>query len=70
MPKDVPLRAGAVLRAARALAGLSQRELAGAAGLRQETLARIEAGEVEDLRLSTLSRLLRAAGSSTLPGSH
>jgi transcriptional regulator with XRE-family HTH domain len=53
--------AGAVLRAARAKAGLTQRQLGAAAGTSQAAIARYEAGAVlPDLR--TLARLLEACG--------
>ncbi len=55
------MRAAGELRWARLRAGLSQRALAARAGVRQSTIGRIEAGEV-DPRLSTLTRLLRACG--------
>lgn len=55
-----------VLRAVRADADLSQRELAAAAGLRHSTLGGIESGAHLDPRLSTLVRLLTAAGCELL----
>ncbi|MGH2718134.1 MAG: helix-turn-helix domain-containing protein [Actinomycetota bacterium] len=55
----------AVLRRARQRAGLTQRELAVAAGVAQPTVARIESGR-EDPRVSTLDRLLRCCGEALL----
>ena len=52
--------AGEFLRACRASAGLSQRQVAEAAGVGQTTLARIEAGHCADVRLSTVVRLAEA----------
>jgi transcriptional regulator with XRE-family HTH domain len=52
---------GATLAAARRRAGLSQRRLAGVAGMPQSTVGRIEAGLI-DPRASTLRALLRACG--------
>jgi transcriptional regulator with XRE-family HTH domain len=43
-------------------ADLSQRELAARSGVPLATLARIESGETRDPRLSTLSKLVEAAG--------
>jgi transcriptional regulator with XRE-family HTH domain len=53
--------AGRMVRHARRSAGLTQRQLAAKAGIPQETIARIERGRV-DPRISTLDRLLEAAG--------
>ena len=50
-----------LLRAARAEAGLTQRELAARTGVAQPTIARVEAGAA-DPRVETLDRLLRACG--------
>jgi len=47
------------LREARARKGLSQRELAGLAGIQQSHISKIESGEV-DPRISTLMELGRA----------
>lgn len=55
------LRSGAVVRAARREAGLTQRELAERVGTTQSAVARWEAG-AEAPRLDTLSSLLRACG--------
>lgn len=52
-PGDV----GEFLRACRASAGLSQRQVAEAAGISQSTVARLEAGLLEDVKLSTVVRL-------------
>ena len=57
MPPD----AGSILQAARARAGLSQRQLAARAGTAQSVVARIELGEASPT-WDTLSRLLAAAG--------
>lgn len=51
----------AVLRRARQGAGLSQRDLAGRAGVAQPAIARIESGGVVP-RVDTLERLLRLCG--------
>ncbi|MHA3702969.1 helix-turn-helix domain-containing protein [Jatrophihabitans sp. YIM 134969] len=48
---------GEFLRACRASAGLSQRDLAEAAGVPRSTVGRVEAGHVEDVKLSTIVRL-------------
>lgn len=53
--------AWAIVREARARAGLSQRALAERAGTAQSEVARIERGR-RDPSLSTLERLVRAAG--------
>lgn len=55
------MNAASALRAARRRAGMSQRDLAAAAGVPQPTVARIESGAVSP-RADTLGRLLRAAG--------
>ncbi len=52
---------GRMLRYARRRAGLTQRALAAATGIPQETIARIEAGRV-DPRVGTLERLLEGCG--------
>lgn len=52
---------GQLIRNARASAGLTQRQLARAAGTSQPTVARYEKGDVVP-SLATLERLLRAAG--------
>lgn len=52
---------GRALRQARRRAGLTQRALAARTGVAQPTIARIE-GALDDPRMSTLSRLLRACG--------
>jgi len=53
--------AARMLRHARRRAGLTQRELAAAVGIPQETIARIEAGRA-DPRVGTLDRLLEGCG--------
>lgn len=55
------MAAWAILREARARAGLSQRALAQRAGVAQSEIARIEAGRQEP-GYRTLERLVRAAG--------
>ncbi|TDC43465.1 GNAT family N-acetyltransferase [Micromonospora sp. KC207] len=68
---DGPIEIGAVLRALRRRADLSQRELAARAGVPKSTVARIEAGDAVDPRLGTVERLVRAAGGRVtigLPG--
>ena len=55
------MNAGRLLRVARRRAGLTQRELAAAAGVPQATVGRIEAGNVSP-RIATLTALLRATG--------
>ena len=55
-------RIGAHLRGVRRRADLSQRELAARSGVPLSTIARIEAGQTCDPRLSTLTRLVEAAG--------
>jgi len=51
--------AGQMVQDARRVAGLTQRGLAAAAGIPQETIARIERGRA-DPRVMTLDRLLQA----------
>lgn len=53
--------AGRMVRYARRRAGLTQRQLAAASGVPQETIARIEVGRV-DPRIGTVDRLLEASG--------
>src|SRR6202171_560705 len=53
--------AGNLLRVARARAGMSQRELAEAAGVQQSTIARIESGARQP-SLPVLARILAAVG--------
>jgi transcriptional regulator with XRE-family HTH domain len=53
--------AARVLRQARRRAGLTQRELAGKAGVPQSQVAKIESGAVVP-RVDTLDRLLEACG--------
>ena len=55
------LRPGAIVRAARREAGLTQRELAERVGTTQSAVARWETG-AESPRLDTLSALLRGCG--------
>jgi len=55
------MEVGSMLRAARRRAGMSQRQLAAAAGVPQATVGRIEAGTVSP-RVDTLGRLLQATG--------
>jgi glycine hydroxymethyltransferase len=59
---DPELAAGTLLRQARRLADLSQRELAERAGMRRQVVERIESGEAAEPRLSTMLTLLHAAG--------
>ena len=54
---------GALLRARREQAGLSQYALAQRCGMRAETISRMERG-LRDPRLSTLVRLARALGTT------
>ena len=54
---------GRALRDARRRAGLTQRELAGRAGVPQPAIARIERGTISP-RIDTLTRLLAAAGAA------
>jgi transcriptional regulator with XRE-family HTH domain len=53
--------AGRVLRQARRRAGLTQRDLAGKAGVPQSQVAKIESGTIVP-RVDTLDRLLEACG--------
>lgn len=53
--------AARILRYARRRARLTQRGLAGASGIPQETIARIESGTTQP-RFDTLARLLEACG--------
>lgn len=55
------MKAGSILREARRLAGLSQRELARKVGAPQPALSRIERGHSSP-RFDTLDRLLRECG--------
>ena len=55
------MKAAPMLRYARRLAGLTQRQLAERAGVPQATVGRIEAGQITP-RVDTLERLLRATG--------
>ncbi len=55
------MKAASMLRYARRLAGLTQRQLAERAGVPQATVGRIEAGQITP-RVDTLEKLLRAAG--------
>ncbi len=55
------MQAAAALRSARRTAGLTQRQLAGRAGVPQATVGRIESGQITP-RVDTLDRLLRATG--------
>jgi transcriptional regulator with XRE-family HTH domain len=59
--ESAPSQAGDVLRAARALAGISQRELARRSGTTQASISRIESG-LEQPTLDRLARILRALG--------
>ncbi|HEU4912618.1 MAG TPA: helix-turn-helix domain-containing protein, partial [Actinomycetes bacterium] len=61
-PASAAQAAGDLLRAARRLADLSQRELAERSGVALSVVARIESGETAAPRLSTLVGLLAAAG--------
>jgi predicted transcriptional regulator len=56
-----PSQAGDVLRAARARAGISQRELARRGGTTQASISRIESG-LEQPTLDRLARILAALG--------
>ena len=60
--------AGALLRAARIRAGLSQRALAEAAGTSQPAVAAIESGSKQPT-VATMDRLLRAAGTELVAAS-
>ncbi len=68
MPQDRPdprtlsrLRTGLLVREARTIAGLTQAELAVAVGTKQSVISRWERG-VEEPRIATLGRILRACG--------
>ena len=58
--------AQSLLRTARRRSGLSQRELAAAAGTSQSAVAVIESGRKQPT-VATLDRLLRAAGTELVP---
>lgn len=60
-PKDRSGAAARILRHARRRARLTQRALASASGIPQETIARIESGATQP-RFDTLARLLEACG--------
>lgn len=51
---------GAAFRRLRATAGMTQVEVAAAAGMRQEALSRFESGRAADFSLGKLLRLLQA----------
>ena len=55
------LRTGLLIREARAAAGLKQSELAARVGTKQSVISRWERG-VDEPRIGTLARLLRACG--------
>ena len=55
------MKASRLLKTARRRAGMSQRDLAEAAGVPQPAVARIESGRVQP-RVDTLDRLLKACG--------
>jgi transcriptional regulator with XRE-family HTH domain len=59
---------GAVLRALRRRADLSQRELAIRAGVPAGTVARIESGRAADPKFRTVERLVQAAGAALIVG--
>jgi transcriptional regulator with XRE-family HTH domain len=59
---------GALLRALRRKADLSQRELAARAGVPASTVARIESGQAADPKFRTIERLVRAAGGGLAVG--
>ncbi len=50
------------LKEERRRAGLTQRELAAAAGVGVNTIARIESGDIEEPRVSSLRKLATALG--------
>jgi transcriptional regulator with XRE-family HTH domain len=58
--------AASLLRTARMRAGLTQRDLASAAGTSQSAVAAIESGRKQPT-VATLERLLAAAGTELLP---
>ncbi|MEW2384429.1 GNAT family N-acetyltransferase [Micromonospora sp. NPDC047707] len=62
------MKLGALLRALRRAADLSQRELAEKSGVPQATLARIEAERTTNPRFRTVERLVRAAGGVVVAG--
>jgi transcriptional regulator with XRE-family HTH domain len=55
------LRTGLLIREARTIAGLTQAELAAAVGTKQPVISRWER-ELDEPRIGTLARLLRACG--------
>jgi len=61
MEYHIRVDAARLLRQARARSGLSQRQLAGRAGLSQPMISAIERG-LQDPRHGTLDKLLRACG--------
>jgi transcriptional regulator with XRE-family HTH domain len=61
-----PANLGALLRALRRAADLSQRQLAERSGVPLSTISRLEAGTRIDARFSTVVRLVRAAGARVL----
>ena len=61
-----PVDAATLLRTARRRAGLTQRQLAAAAGTSQSALAAIETGRKQPT-VATLERLLRSAGTELVP---
>lgn len=63
-----PIDVGAVLRALRRQADLSQRELAERSGVPKSTLARIESGRGAEPGFATVERLVRAAGGALTIG--
>ena len=66
-PVDNPLlQVADLLRAARLCRVLSQRELAARAGLTRTTVERLQSGQTNDPSLSTVQRLLAAAGFSMM----
>lgn len=56
-----PARTGRAMQQARLDAGLTQAQLAARLGTKQSVVSRWEAGR-EDIRLSTIARVLRACG--------